>query len=619
MKKLVSLYRDVIGRNIRKGMARVLELIEEDLAKERAFAFVLNLPTGYGKTTLSLTLGRSLGYISSSLYSRVIHIIPTRCLAEKILGKANKVGVDAYAQYMYADPSVKAPYFLCRYLVTTYDSFMLNYYKACVARIREEYGHFEVPRYAIHTGLIFMDEYHLFYPGDTIERDRRFEARAWTALLRTLKQLSRYSVPLILSTATSISYMQNEVLKILEHYFEGDIKIIELAPSDIERRHERTIEVRVADTDYSSIAEKVNIWTDVVKMKKKEDFVHFVRNKVQEEEGRKILVICNTISLAQKVYCSIKHLCKDVTLLHSKFATSDKIKNIENLEKHKVVVSTQVLEVGVDYDADLLISEIAPLVSLVQRCGRLVRNLEDREGRGELKGDFDIVLIEERINNEAKHYSGIYSLHSTLKTLDIIDYVIKKGQKIEWKLPYNVEGRISYYELAEAIYKGYKIEEDTTYDLLLKAIDENILIDKPVVSDILAELCSFMRNDLVIPVYVPIHEVSTLSDINSEIESLGVEHLIERLMPLEFPLIAKYYKKLLLTDKNGVWAIFEDSEGSVKVLSSSKLLGVIQRFKTYRCSLMDYVEYEGHGRALYLQALILNPTRYRGEIGLLMR
>ena len=44
----------------------------------------------------------------------------------------------------------------------------------------------------------------------------------------------------------------------------------------------------------------------------------------------------------------------------------------------RIVISTQVLEAGVDLDADVLVSEICPWPSLVQRLGRL-----NRRGRKE--------------------------------------------------------------------------------------------------------------------------------------------------------------------------------------------------------------------------------------------
>jgi CRISPR-associated endonuclease/helicase Cas3 len=62
--------------------------------------------------------------------------------------------------------------------------------------------------------------------------------------------------------------------------------------------------------------------------------------------------------------------------LHSKFRKADRAKLEEGLHRFKgVLVSTQVVEAGIDLDARTLITDVCPWSSLVQRCGRLGRNM----------------------------------------------------------------------------------------------------------------------------------------------------------------------------------------------------------------------------------------------------
>ena len=120
----------------------------------------------------------------------------------------------------------------------------------------------------------------------------------------------------------------------------------------------------------------------------------------EHQEASLSLVVCNTVSVAQRVYAAIRDACtgaSDVVLLTSRFRAGDrkesqgKLLAFEASRKRAVTdrsvsvpglicVSTQVIEAGVDISARRLWSEIAPWPSLIQRLGRL-----NRDGR--LKGD----------------------------------------------------------------------------------------------------------------------------------------------------------------------------------------------------------------------------------------
>ena len=75
-------------------------------------------------------------------------------------------------------------------------------------------------------------------------------------------------------------------------------------------------------------------------------------------------------------------------LLHARFALCDR-KRIERavIERHgkngkdragRVVVATQVLESSMDLDFDVMVSDLAPMASLIQRAGRLWRHMQAR-------------------------------------------------------------------------------------------------------------------------------------------------------------------------------------------------------------------------------------------------
>jgi CRISPR-associated endonuclease/helicase Cas3 len=105
------------------------------------------------------------------------------------------------------------------------------------------------------------------------------------------------------------------------------------------------------------------------------------------QEDSRTLVIVNTVKRARELYIALqaKQPTAELMLIHSRFRPRDRRKRIEQLlstpgEVGAIVVSTQVIEAGVDISAKTLFTELAPWPSLVQRFGRCNRKGEYREG-----------------------------------------------------------------------------------------------------------------------------------------------------------------------------------------------------------------------------------------------
>jgi CRISPR-associated endonuclease/helicase Cas3 len=101
-----------------------------------------------------------------------------------------------------------------------------------------------------------------------------------------------------------------------------------------------------------------------------EDVAALVRAK--HSPGSLSLVVVNTVDRARKIGRLLSNL--DPLVIHSQFLGIDREKLQKNLKDYKgIIVATQVVEAGVDLDADLLITEPCPWSSFVQRCGRCGR------------------------------------------------------------------------------------------------------------------------------------------------------------------------------------------------------------------------------------------------------
>ncbi|GCD40872.1 CRISPR-associated helicase Cas3' [Streptomyces paromomycinus] len=113
---------------------------------------------------------------------------------------------------------------------------------------------------------------------------------------------------------------------------------------------------------------------------------------VVEGQGGVALVVCNTVADAQETYQALRARVDDrshrdggdVQLLHARFPGEVRERRTASVTGglgrtgprpvRRIVVATQVVEQSLDLDADLVISDLAPLALLLQRAGRCWRH-----------------------------------------------------------------------------------------------------------------------------------------------------------------------------------------------------------------------------------------------------
>jgi CRISPR-associated endonuclease/helicase Cas3 len=107
-------------------------------------------------------------------------------------------------------------------------------------------------------------------------------------------------------------------------------------------------------------------------------------------KGRKVLIVLNTVARAQNIFVHLSEILEqngipldNLMLVHSRFTFFDK-RNLERriFEYPRIMVSTQVIEVSLDIDYDVMFTEACYMDSLVQRAGRINRRGNLGEGQG---------------------------------------------------------------------------------------------------------------------------------------------------------------------------------------------------------------------------------------------
>ncbi len=215
--------------------------------------------------------------------------------------------------------------------------------------------------------IIIFDEVHAFdtYTSDYLET--------------TLEWLAEYGVTVIMMSATLPPERRNALVKA----FSGQ---------DITESSNAYPLITVAsESGQRSLAPEPSPTNLEATMEVIDDSVDSLQQRMGDvlEDGGVALIICNTIARAQETYSALKQSYPDeVELHHAGFMAWERSEKEDRLRgelgpdahrgagrpDRKIVVATQVAEQSLDIDADVLVTDIAPMDLIIQRIGRLHRH-----------------------------------------------------------------------------------------------------------------------------------------------------------------------------------------------------------------------------------------------------
>ncbi|MBI4540727.1 MAG: CRISPR-associated helicase Cas3' [Gemmatimonadetes bacterium] len=200
----------------------------------------------------------------------------------------------------------------------------------------------------------------------------------------------------------------------------------------------------------------------------------------EHQHGTRTLVVVNTVDRARRLAAALRKRLTDGTgspglvLIHSRFRPLDRERHVGQLlaapeGPGAVIVSTQVVEAGVDVSAKTLFTEIAPWASLVQRFGRCNRagEFDNHDDPGRIFWiDLNVdELDEKRASKTAAPYPP-HDLHQARKLLVELEGESVAPQTLDGlgvKLPYEHTHILRRKDLIELF--------DTTPDLAGNDLD----------------------------------------------------------------------------------------------------------------------------------------------------
>ena len=266
---------------------------------------------------------------------------------------------------------------LADFVIGTVDQFLM-------ASLRRK--HFMLRHLGLAGKVVIIDECHAY------------DAYMNVYLDRTLEWMAAYGIPVILLSATLPSRRREELVR---KYVKAYIRY---NPNSDRKKNTRPQINCKADAAYPLLT-----WTDAKRVCQKEIFqrpekktVAVIHMDCEERlpeylneklsDGGCACIILNTVRKAQEVYEKISALLDnaEVVLYHARFTMPDRALKEKELLEHMgknsdqsdrrrfILIGTQVLEQSLDYDADIMITQLCPMDLLLQRMGRLHRHKRKR-------------------------------------------------------------------------------------------------------------------------------------------------------------------------------------------------------------------------------------------------
>lgn len=395
-----DLFRELTGFEPYDYQLRAWENIER--ITESGGKVVIEVPTAGGKTETAVIPFLSGVHHNRWPVARLIYVLPTRSLVEKqaerlrklvskllqLKGKSEEEAEKLAREVVIVEYGLEKTHaFLGWIVVTTWDAFLYG-----LAAHRTVGNRFTFPAGAISHSLVILDEVQM-YQDESMYMPR--------LLSLVVEILENANVPLVVMSATIPSKLREMIAR--------DTEVITVKEIDKNKPSRGNVKVRVVEGDTAEV-------------------LNDIKNVL--EQGKKVLVVRNTVGKAVETYQLLKNELhdiltapSDVILIHSRFTVGDRREKERALDGARLIVATQVVEAGLDMpNVELVVTDIAPLDALIQRIGRCARR-PGEEGEGIV-----LIPVEDGIESE-KVVKGLSELEEKVGRDSIVFATVVSTKK----------------------------------------------------------------------------------------------------------------------------------------------------------------------------------------------
>lgn len=364
-------------------------------------------PTGSGKTEAAL-----LWASQKNAFEKIIYLLPTKVTSNaiflrlaKYFGEENCGIVHSSARLFLKEMNLDEgrKYILDRTFfkevtVCTVDQVLTQGFNL---------GFWEIKTFHLFKANVIIDEVHLYQPYTL------------ALIIETVKYLrTEFQTRFFIMTATMPQKLLSLLCSALDIGHENvvrDVQLLEAARNIFEVRN--------------GIIDDLN-----------DEIQYYLQN------NKKVLIVVNTVDEAIRIYKKYSEDIPNSICFHSRFIQKDrlekekKILEIEKSGEPVLLVATQVVEVSLDIDYDVLFTENAPMDALIQRAGRVNRSRSKQDSR--------VIVFQHRPVSEEK----IYPREILENTFSLLSE--RSGKRLPEK---------ELTELVDLVYKNYDVELDEAF------------------------------------------------------------------------------------------------------------------------------------------------------------
>ncbi len=322
---------------------------------------ILSVPTGAGKTWASVMpfLYAKLNQITD-FPQKMIYSLPLRTLANSIYKDIDDLLKleDVHSKYpqlrkllsIQTGEYCDDPYFEKDIVFSTIDQTLSNFLSFPLALSHNQAN---INAGAIIGSYLVFDEFHLLDP--------KLSMATTIGMLRKLKNLCRICIMTATLTDEYIQFLKKELT---------DFEVVSISDFPNDKSSIKSLK----PAEDNKIKKSVVILDEVLNAE-----------TILKRHKNKTIVICNRVESSQRLFLDLNKIKKESTKLiciHSRFFDSDR-KQKENeikqyfgkssKQENVILIATQVIEAGMDISCDVMLTEISPINSFLQRAGRCAR------------------------------------------------------------------------------------------------------------------------------------------------------------------------------------------------------------------------------------------------------
>jgi CRISPR-associated endonuclease/helicase Cas3 len=509
---------EVVVKSRRRELQRYqyFEELWNSLHNDNQLIF-LQAPTGAGKTEAVLVpFIRSL-VDSERVWHSLLYVLPTRSLVFNMFHRIHKtLNICKHAfkkperviiDYDYGGFTPFKAFIEGDLTITTYDTLLYTSYGF------RSYGH----HYLLSLGkiagsLVILDEVQLL-------QDERWYSLS--LLPYHIANLVIFGATVIVMTATLPHLLVEDIGKALKPF------------------------ERLQGVEYK--------WTSI-KMEPNKDIVRRGKVEVNIEKGKLLnrilniaknnekpmLLIFNTVERAVEAYRQLtKNGYNNVILLHSRMVSGERKERESYFEKKVsinddlIVVATQVVEAGLDYDFKTVATEISPIDSLIQRLGRCGRkcdgiafvfdDLNQTEGvypnvvMSETSRILDKHLLEESVRNVSISSSLVDKVYSE----DVVEKLKSEASK-------ELRNALDFIKTfsTDKIFRQRTLLDEQAQNIFRLGIEiKCILLPQETYQKVLREM--LLVKEEKTPIRIPFNFDQAINLLNQNILSLSIKRLFK--------------------------------------------------------------------------------------------